>query len=58
MSRIGKSPVLVPQGVEVKVDGGQVAVKGPKGSLEVPFIADHLEVEVQDSTLQVNRKSE
>jgi large subunit ribosomal protein L6 len=58
VSRIGKSPVLVPQGVEVKVDGGQVAVKGPKGSLEVPFIADHLEVEVQDSTLQVNRKSE
>jgi large subunit ribosomal protein L6 len=58
VSRIGKAPVPVPQGVEVKVDGGQVAVKGPKGSLEIPFITEHLEVELQDSTLQVSRKSD
>lgn len=33
MSRIGKKPVPIPSGVEVKVDGGKVSVKGPKGAL-------------------------
>jgi len=34
MSRVGKSPVAVPKGVEIKVDGDQVSVKGAKGRLE------------------------
>ena len=34
MSRIGKRPVEVPAGVDVKIDGNNVKVKGPKGSLE------------------------
>jgi large subunit ribosomal protein L6 len=34
MSRIGKKPITVPQGVTVQIDGTHVAVKGPKGSLE------------------------
>lgn len=34
MSRIGKSPVTIPSGVEVKVDGNLISVKGPKGQLE------------------------
>ena len=33
MSRIGKMPVKIPQGVEVTVKGNQVKVKGPKGSI-------------------------
>ncbi len=33
MSRIGKMPVAIPKGVEVKSDSGQVRVKGPKGEL-------------------------
>ena len=33
MSRIGKQPVLVPSGVDVTIDGQNVSVKGPKGSL-------------------------
>ena len=33
MSRIGNMPVTVPQGVEVKLDGQHITVKGPKGSL-------------------------
>ncbi len=33
MSRIGKSPVTIPSGVDVKVDGNIVTVKGPKGEL-------------------------
>src|ERR1700741_4702719 len=35
MSRIGKQPVPVPTGVEVTIDGQHVAVKGPKGSLDL-----------------------
>jgi large subunit ribosomal protein L6 len=35
MSRIGKSPIPVPSGVEVSIDGSNVAVKGPKGSLSL-----------------------
>jgi large subunit ribosomal protein L6 len=37
MSRIGKSPVPLPSGVEVKVKGSDVAVKGTKGTLERTF---------------------
>ena len=35
MSRIGKQPVPVPSGVDVTIDGQNVAVKGPKGSLQL-----------------------
>ena len=37
MSRIGKKPIAVPAGVEVKIDGSVVTVKGPKGSLTKEF---------------------
>ncbi len=37
MSRIGKAPIAVPAGVEVKVDGTTVTVKGPKGTLTKEF---------------------
>ncbi|HYF48142.1 MAG TPA: 50S ribosomal protein L6 [Planctomycetota bacterium] len=33
MSRIGKKPVAIPAGVEVKVDGNKISIKGPKGTL-------------------------
>ena len=33
MSRVGKQPIPIPSGVEVKVNGSTVAVKGSKGSL-------------------------
>jgi large subunit ribosomal protein L6 len=34
MSRVGKQPIVIPKGVDVKIDGNLVKVKGPKGSLE------------------------
>lgn len=58
MSRIGKTPVVLPQGVEVGIDPGQVRVKGPKGELKVPFNTTYLEVKVEDGSLQVARNSE
>ena len=34
MSRIGKAPIAVPEGVTVTIDGASIKVKGPKGELE------------------------
>lgn len=57
MSRIGKRPIQVPQGVEVKVDGSKVTVKGPKGELSKTFHSD-MRIEVQDGVVQVTRPSD
>lgn len=38
MSRIGKKPIAIPTGVEVKIDGTQVTVKGSKGTLQVEVL--------------------
>ena len=38
MSRIGKKPIELPKGVEVKQDGNAVTIKGPKGSLSTTLI--------------------
>jgi large subunit ribosomal protein L6 len=37
VSRIGKQPIPVPSGVEVKIDGSTLTVKGPKGELSQTF---------------------
>ncbi len=58
LSRIGKAPVSLPQGVDVKITQSSVSVKGPKGSVEVPFIDDHIVVQDDNGSLQVVRKSE
>ncbi len=47
MSRIGKQPVLIPSGVDVTIDGQNVSVKGPKGTL-VLDVAEPLEVSRSD----------
>ena len=47
MSRIGKQPVLVPTGVDVTIDGQNIAVKGPKGSLALD-VAEPITVERND----------
>jgi large subunit ribosomal protein L6 len=57
MSRIGKQPIPLPKGVEVKVGGGEVTVKGPKGSLTKPVHPEMI-LNVQDSTLLVQRPSD
>ncbi|MCB0989964.1 MAG: 50S ribosomal protein L6 [Acidimicrobiales bacterium] len=54
MSRIGKAPVAIPGGVEVKVDGDDVVVKGPKGQL-TQAIPDGISVSVEDGTVSVTR---
>ena len=54
MSRIGKQPIPVPSGVDVKIDGSTVTVKGPKGELTQTF-TDVLAIELQDGELLVTR---
>ena len=54
MSRIGFKTIEIPAGVEVKVDGNVVSVKGPKGELQEK-ISDLLEVEIKDGVLEVKR---
>ena len=57
MSRIGRQPVEIPKGIDVKVDGTDVKVKGPKGALEANFHPD-IEINITDGKILVNRKSE
>lgn len=55
MSRIGKLPIPVPAGVEVKIDGQQVDVKGPKGSLSHQLVEPITIERAEDGTLHVVR---
>lgn len=57
MSRIGRAPITVPAGVDVKVNGSHITVKGPKGQLERE-IAPSISVELTDGVLHVNRATE
>jgi len=57
MSRIGKQPIPVPSGVEVKVDGQKVSVKGPKGTLEDTFHEDMM-IKLEDGQVIVERPSD
>lgn len=57
MSRIGKMPVDIPQGVNVTVEGNQITVKGPKGSLSRKFHKDMI-VKAENSKVIVERPSE
>ena len=54
MSRIGKKPIDIPQGVEIKIDGNVVRVKGPKGQLEVALM-EGITGELSDGVLSIER---
>lgn len=57
MSRIGKLPITVPAGVDVKVENGAVTVKGPKGELTQSIPAP-IQVEVNDGEIVVTRPND
>jgi large subunit ribosomal protein L6 len=57
MSRIGRMPIAIPEGVTVKADGNVVSVKGPKGELSRTIPQDMI-VEIANNVLTVNRPSE
>ena len=57
MSRIGRKPIAIPSGVEVKVADSQVSVKGPLGTLQWS-VAEGIRVAVADGKVQVARKND
>ena len=57
MSRIGKMPIPVPNGVNIKVADGVVQVKGPKGQLEVGLLPG-ISASVEDGNLSIDRANE
>ena len=57
MSRIGRLPITVPSGVDVKIDGSVVTVKGGKGEL-THTVASPIEVNLEDTTLSVTRPND
>ena len=57
MSRIGKKPITVPAGVEVKINGNEVTVKGPKGELKNTFNAD-MAIAMEGNEITVTRPTD
>ena len=57
MSRIGRKPINIPAGVEVKFDNGVLTVKGPKATL-TKNIHPNMEIVIEDSVLTVNRPND
>ena len=57
MSRIGNKPIAVPAGVEVKIDGQHITVKGPKGTLERE-IHKNISVTMEGNTIKVTRPND
>lgn len=55
MSRVGKQPVIVPNGVTATVNGSIVTIKGPKGELKKEF-HPKMKIEVQDNNIVVTRE--
>ncbi len=57
MSRIGRMPIAIPAGVEVKLDGNTVSVKGPKGEL-TRTVHKNMKVEVNGAEIIVTRPND
>lgn len=58
MSRIGKIPIEIPQGVEVTLNGNTVSVKGPKGELSQTFEPEFVTIKVEDNAVVVTRTND
>ena len=57
MSRIGKKPVKIEKGVEVKIDSGMIFVKGPKGELKKPLV-DLIDTKIENDEIIFTPKDE
>ncbi len=54
MSRIGNKPITVPEGVDIKIEGKHITVKGPKGTLERD-IHNNISLEMEGNEIKVTR---
>ncbi len=57
MSRVGKMPIAIPSGVEVRIEGAKVTVKGPKGELSRD-LEPEMKLNLSDGVLTVDRPSD
>ena len=57
MSRIGKLPIEIPSGVTITIEDGKIIVTNPKGTLEVPHLAE-LDVKNEEGQIVVTRKND
>jgi large subunit ribosomal protein L6 len=57
VSRVGKLPITIPDGVTLKIDGSKVDAKGPKGELSVTVNSD-MQLKIDDGVVTVERPSE
>ena len=57
MSRIGRMPIALPEGVEVKVENGIVSVKGPKGQLSQQ-IGKEISVNIENNVIVLSRAND
>ena len=57
MSRVGKKPITIPSGVEVKINEAELEVKGPKGTLTTPIPAG-VSFKIEDGVLTAERSSD
>jgi len=57
MSRVGKKPILIPEGVEVKIEGQRVTIKGPKGELTKEFRPE-IKIKVEENKIFVSPQIE
>lgn len=57
MSRVGRSPIVIPAGVDVAIEGNTVAVKGPLGELKRD-VSPEMTLELKDGSLLVRRPSD
>ena len=57
MSRIGKQPIDIPGGVDIKMDGNHIVVKGPKAQLELDAHPEMV-VKIEDNVIAVERPSD
>lgn len=57
MSRVGKKPIEIPTGVEVRLEGERITVKGPKGELEREFRPE-VKIEIKDNNIIFSVRTE
>jgi large subunit ribosomal protein L6 len=57
VSRVGRLPVVVPSGVEVKIEGSHVKIKGPKGEMEYTF-SPKIEITLNEGEVTIKRPSD
>ena len=57
MSRIGNKPITVPEGIDVKIDGQKITVKGPKGTLERE-VNSNISIKLENGEIKVTRPND